>query len=181
VKNISLTLQALYQSKEKSKLSALSAGLRTAQALRDDPSLCQVIKAKFPGNPELGMSFIALGTYASFYNRASLANVMQKHLQTEAKGRDRAYLISALSLTNSTEKLDFLRTYLPNFRPTENEPESLALEPFLKAMDRTQGKDFSALRTVLNTKTIKRLGKRVQEYATPEKWYKKHLKKKKKR
>jgi hypothetical protein len=176
IKNVSLTLQALYQSKLPPKLAALNASLTTACNFRDDPELERFVKIKFPENPKFFSSIVALGTYAFFYNRSMLSELLKEKLKVMKAGRERAYLISSLSLTDNPDNIAFLKEYTGNLTIGESEPEMMALTPFLKAMEK-QTKNLEALRAVLNVKKIKTLGRRIKEHVRPEKWYKKLAKK----
>lgn len=166
VKNISLVLQALYQSSMNSKILALAGSLNTVKAIKDDAQFVEIISKKYPNSTEMTSTLVSLGLFSTFYGRKMLSSLMFKYLETNPDNRDRAYLISALStLKLSDTQVEFLNSLIKKIDLNGGEIELIALNPFFKATER-QGKiDLETLKELASLKKIKKLGKKVQQYA----------------
>src|SRR5690606_16931477 len=109
---------------------------------------------------------------STFYGRKVLSGTLLHSLLTRPLGRERSYLITALaSIDLKDEFKTHLKGYIENFSHSSDEPETLALHPFLENAKRIKGFDKSVLTIVTDTKKIKTLGIKTRSYL--EKNYKK--------
>lgn len=171
LKNISLTLQALYQSQQENKLTALQTGLNTVIAIRDDQEFKNIIKKRFPDTTDLTSSMVAMGLFSTFYGRKVLSGTLLHSLLARPLGRERSYLVTALASIDLKDEFKVkLKGYIENFNHSSDEPETLALHPFLENAKKVKGFDSKVLAIVTDTKKIKTLGVKTRNYL--EKSYK---------
>lgn len=166
LKNISLVLQALYQSSLDSKVLALNASLETVKSIKDDVMFKSIIGKKYPNSTELTSTLVCLGLYSTFYGRKMLAPPMLNYINATEDNRDLAYLLSALStLKLNDEQVENLNLKIKGMNLKSADIELIALNPFFKSTEK-QGKiDLDTLKELASIKKIKKLGKKVQQFA----------------
>lgn len=166
LKNISLVLQALYQSSLDSKLTALNASLETVKSIKDDATFNSIIEKKYPNSTELTGALVCLGLYSTFYGRKMLTPPMLKYVDTTDNNRDVAYLLSALSTLKLNDvQVSALNTKIIQMNLKSSDIELIALNPFFKATEK-QGKiDLETLKELASIKKIKKLGRKVHQFA----------------
>ncbi|MFY7994145.1 MAG: NACHT domain-containing protein [Bacteriovoracaceae bacterium] len=165
MKNISLVTQALYHSEMLAKNGAVAGGIDAAIKIRDDKGFHEIIKKRYPKFTEMTCTLVAMGMFSSFYGRKSLVPVLMNSLTDLKSGRSRGYLISALVAVDLKDEIAYkLNLYLKTFSPQMSEPESVALEPFLKSAQDLKSFNSASVAMVLGAKKIRSLGGKAQAF-----------------
>ncbi|MDO9181421.1 MAG: hypothetical protein Q7U04_03390, partial [Bacteriovorax sp.] len=175
MKNISLLMQALYQSDIMSRKDALSAGIEAGIDLRDDEGFSNGMRHYFPDFGEISISYLNLYFFKSFYGRSSFSSVLLSNLANSENLRGKAYALAALSGV-SLKKVDQaeLDVAINKMSFDKSVSEHLAISHFMRQEEKDINKELemgneqvkigiaNTLKNILNSKKFKDIAKKTQ-------------------